>query len=86
MNQLIRKISIVPKHSCLEVKLKKECSAKELLETFIKMLYNLGYSKQDVDSALGTRREIKELRVEIGKLSSYIDELEYNLENAKLGL
>lgn len=79
MKQLIRKIAIIPEHSCVEKKLRKECSAKELLEEFIKLLYSLGYSQLEVDKALGTRREIKNLKVEIGKLSSYIDELEYNI-------
>lgn len=46
------------------------------------MLTSVGYSKSEIKEVLTRRQETKELRVEIGKLKSYIDELEF--ENKKL--
>lgn len=77
----IRKITLVPEKSCFEMKPKTELTAQNLIEGFITLLKNAGFTNEDIDYALGTRREIKNLKCEIGKLKAYIDELEDKLKN-----
>lgn len=57
-------------------------SLKEIITEFILLLRKSGYSYEEIRNVLGNRTKIKELKVEIGKLKSYIDELEYELNKS----
>lgn len=66
--------------SHLKNKIDNNVSCKEVVESFIKMLKEFGFHQDEINEALGSRKEIKDLHVEIGKLKSYIDELEYEID------
>lgn len=88
-------ISVTKELDSLDCKIKRIClntnsgtitskkfennSLKEIISEFVFLLRKSGYSYNDIKFALGTRSQIKELNVEIGKLKSYIDELTYEL-------
>lgn len=75
----VRRIELHTDEEHLKTKIDKDVSCKTIVELFIKSLKEIGFSNDEINSALGSRKEIKDLRVEIGKLKSYIDELEYDI-------
>lgn len=75
----VRRIELHTDEEHLKTKIDKDVSCKTIIELFIKSLKEIGFSNDEINSALGSRKEIKDLRVEIGKLKSYIDELEYDI-------
>lgn len=75
----VRRIELHTDEEHLKTKIDKDVSCKTIVELFIKSLKEIGFSNEEINSALGSRKEIKDLRIEIGKLKSYIDELEYDI-------